>query len=220
KDKQRCIFELIYFSRPDSTIFSQSVYDARINMGRVLARENRIDADLVMPVPDSANMQALGYSRESGIPLEFGFIRNHYIGRTFIEPQQKIRDFRVKIKFTPTKSILKGKDVIIIDDSIVRGTTSRKLVKSIRKAGARKIHLLIAAPPIRYSCFYGIDTPTGKELIANKMSIKEIEKFLEVDTLNYLSLDGLLRACNDKEYCLSCFNGDYRLPVKKSNGCK
>ncbi|MFH1416190.1 MAG: amidophosphoribosyltransferase [Elusimicrobiota bacterium] len=211
REHQRCIFELIYFARPDSYVFSQSVYDARLNMGKELAREKKIDADLVMPVPDSANMQALGYSQKSGIPLEFGFIRNHYIGRTFIEPHQKIRDLRVKIKLSPIKNVLKGKKVIVIDDSIVRGTTSKKLVKSIRKAGAEEVHLLISSPPIKYSCYYGIDTPTSQELIANNHSVKEIKEFLGVDSLYYLSLDGLLRACRKTEYCLSCFNGEYIL---------
>ncbi|MBN2406581.1 MAG: amidophosphoribosyltransferase [Elusimicrobia bacterium] len=208
---QHCIFELIYFARPDSMVFNQSVYSARLSMGRQLAREKKIEADLVMPVPDSANMQALGYSQESGIPLEFGFMRNHYIGRTFIEPHQRIRDFRVKIKLTPIKEVLKDKRVIIIDDSIVRGTTSRKLVKSIRKAGAREVHLLISSPPIKNSCYYGIDTPTSEELIANRHSVDEIKEFLGVDSLYYLSIEGLLQACREADYCLACFNGDYRL---------
>lgn len=214
--KHACIFELIYFSRPDSTVFSQSVYQVRLNMGRELAMEKKINADLVMPVPDSANMQALGYSKESKIPLEFGFIRNHYIGRTFIDPRQSIRDFRVKIKLTPIKGVLKGKEVIVVDDSIVRGTTSRKLVKSIKMAGARKVHLLICSPPIKYPCYYGIDTPTGKELIANKMNVSEIKKYLEVDSLYYISLGGLRRACADMGYCQACFTGEY--PLK--NTCR
>ncbi len=208
---QRCIFELVYFARPDSCIFSQSVYEARLNMGRELAREKKIDADLVMAVPDSANIQALGYSQESGIPLEFGFIRNHYIGRTFIEPHQKIRDFGVKVKLTPIKEVLRGKKVIVIDDSIVRGTTSKKLVKSIRKAGAKEVCFLVSSPPIKHSCYYGIDTPTSKELIANKKDIKEIGEFLEVDSLYYLSQDGLLKACKKMGYCLACFCGKYKL---------
>lgn len=207
----RCIFELIYFSRPDSVIFSQSVYQARLNMGGELAKENRIEADIVMSVPDSANIQALGYSKGSGIPLEFGFIRNHYVGRTFIEPLQKIRDFRVKIKYSPIKEVLKGQRVILIDDSIVRGTTSRKLIGLIKKAGAKEIHLCISSPPIRFPCFYGIDTPTKKELIANQLNLEEIKDFLGVDSLQYLSIDGLLRACEKMGYCLACFNGKYPL---------
>jgi amidophosphoribosyltransferase len=210
QDHQRCIFELIYFSRPDSTVFSQSVYEARLKMGKELARESGVDGDLVMPVPDSANVQALGYSQESGIPLEFGFIRNHYIGRTFIEPHQTIRDLRVKIKLTPIKNVLQGKRVIVVDDSIVRGTTSRKLVQSLRKAGASEVHLMIASPPIKHSCYYGIDTPTSAELIANQKDVEEIREFLGVDSLHYLSMDGLLNACKKMGYCLSCFNGDYR----------
>ena len=210
QDHQRCIFELIYFSRPDSTVFSQSVYEARLKMGKELARESMVEGDLVMPVPDSANVQALGYSQESGIPLEFGFIRNHYIGRTFIEPHQTIRDLRVKIKLTPIRNVLHGKKVIVVDDSIVRGTTSKKLVQSIRKAGAAEVHLMIASPPIKYSCYYGIDTPTSGELIANKKDVDEIRTFLGVDSLHYLSMEGLLNACKSMGYCLACFNGDYR----------
>lgn len=206
-----CIFELVYFSRPDSDVFSKSVYKSRINMGRELAKENKIDADMVMPVPDSANIQALGYSRESGIPLEFGLIRNHYIGRTFIEPHQEIRDLRAKIKHSPISDALKDKKVIIIDDSIVRGTTSKKLVSMIRKAGAEQVHLLISSPPIRFPCFYGIDTPTKKELIASDKKTKQIEKFLDVDSLSYLSLEGLLKACQSKDYCVACFTGGYPL---------
>jgi len=209
KMERRCIFELIYFSRPDSTVFSQSVYETRINMGKNLAKEYKIDADLVMPVPDSANVQALGYSIESGIPLEFGLIRNHYVGRTFIEPHQKIRDFRVKIKHTPVKEVLKGKRVIVIDDSIVRGTTSRKLMNIIRSAGAKEIHLLISSPPIKFGCFFGIDTPKKKELIANKMKIEEIKRYIGVDSLHYLSLDGLLKSCKKLSYCVGCFTGKY-----------
>jgi len=211
EENKRCIFELIYFSRPDSTVFSQSVYKTRISMGIQLAKEKKIKADLVMPVPDSANVQALGYSYESKIPLKFGFIRNHYIGRTFIEPHQRIRDFRVKIKHSPVKEIIKNKDIILIDDSIVRGTTSKKLIKLLKKAGAKKIHLCISSPPIKFPCFYGIDTPTKKELIANKMSTEEIKKFLEVDSLIYLSREGLLNSCRRMGYCLACFNGKYPL---------
>ncbi len=206
-----CIFELIYFSRPDSYVFSQSVYDSRFNMGKELAKEKKIKADIVMPVPDSANIQALGYSRQSGIEMNFGFIRNHYIGRTFIEPHQKIRDFRVKIKYSPVIKVLKGKRVIVIDDSIVRGTTSKKLINIIKKAGAKEVHLLISSPPIIYPCYYGIDTPSKKELIASVHSVAEIKKFLKVDTLHYLSMDGLLSSCKKRSYCSACFDGTYPL---------
>ncbi|MCD6413681.1 MAG: amidophosphoribosyltransferase [Elusimicrobia bacterium] len=209
--ERQCIFELIYFSRPDSIVFSQSVYSARLEMGRELAREKKAEADLVMPVPDSANIQALGYSKESGVPLEFGFIRSHYVGRTFIEPQQRIRDFRTRIKHSPIKDVLKGKRVILIDDSIVRGTTSRKLVKLIREVGAKEISLFIASPPIKFPCFYGIDTPVRKHLLANRMNTDEIRKFLGVDDLYYLSLEGLLNSCRKTGYCLACFTGDYVL---------
>jgi amidophosphoribosyltransferase len=215
KPARQCVFELIYFSRPDSRVFSRSVYNARLNMGKELAKEKPIDADLVMPVPDSANVQALGYSRQSGIPMDLGFIRNHYIGRTFIEPHQKIRDLRVKIKHTAIKEVLEGKRVILIDDSIVRGTTSRKLINLIRNCGAKEVHLLISSPPIRHSCFYGIDTPTKKELIANRMNVSEIKKYLGVDTLHYLSMEGLLRACGRKGYCLACFTGKYPMKNEK-----
>ena len=219
KKKYRpCVFELVYFARPDSYVFSRSVYTCRINMGRELAREKKIDADMVMPVPDSANMQAIGYSRESGIPLGQGLIRNHYIGRTFIEPHQRIRDLRVKIKLTPVREALKGKRVIVIDDSIVRGTTSRKLVGMIREAGAKEVHFLIASPPVRRSCYFGIDTPTEQELIVNRLSIERIKEHIKVDSLYYLSLDGMLRATGSRQYCLSCFNGDY--PIKREEKLK
>ncbi len=212
-----CIFELVYFSRPDSYVFSRSVYTSRLNLGVELAKEKKVNADMVMPVPDSANMQAMGYSNESGIPLGEGLIRNHYIGRTFIEPHQKIRDFRVKIKLTPVKEALKGKKVAVIDDSIVRGTTARKLVGMIRGAGAKEIHLLIASPPIKYSCYYGIDTPDEGKLIANRFSVKETKKYLGVDSLHYLSAEGMLRACGGGSYCRACFNGDYPLDRNAKN---
>ncbi len=206
-----CIFELIYFSRPDSDVFSKSVYETRLNMGRQLASERPVEADMVMPVPDSANIQALGYARESGLPLEFGFMRNHYIGRTFIEPHQHIRDLRVMIKHTPIRGAVKGRRVAVVDDSIVRGTTSRKLVKLIRDAGASQVHLLITSPPIIHSCRYGIDTPDSSRLLANRMSAGKMRGYLGVDSLSFLSMEGLLRACGGKDYCLSCFNNKYPL---------
>ena len=213
-EKQRlspCIFELVYFARPDSYVFSKSVYAARLNMGAELAREHPVDADFVMPVPDSANMQALGYARESGLPLEFGFMRNHYIGRTFIEPHQHIRDFRVMIKHTPIREAIRGRKVAMVDDSIVRGTTSKKLINLIRNAGAKEVHLLISSPPVIHSCHYGINTPTSTELIANRISVREIAEFLGVDSLHYLSMEGLTRACGGNGYCLSCFDENYPL---------
>ena len=211
-----CIFEYIYFSRPDSMIFGKSVHSVRRELGKRLARETlpKIkSADYVIAVPDSANGAAIGYSRESGIPYETGLIRNHYIGRTFIEPSQHIRDFGAKIKYNPVRDILAGKRVIVVDDSIVRGTTSRKLVKMMRSAGAKEIHLAISSPPITDPCFYGIDTPTKKELIGATHSIKEIEKYLEVDSLNYLSLDGLLKSTNSPKgnFCTACFTGKYKI---------
>ena len=216
KNSAMCIFEYIYFSRPDSMIFGKSVHSVRRELGRRLARETMPkigNADYVIAVPDSANGAAIGYSRESGIPYETGLIRNHYIGRTFIEPSQRIRDFGAKIKYNPVRDILAGKKVIVVDDSIVRGTTSRKLVKMMRAAGAEKIHLAISSPPITDPCFYGIDTPTKKELIASAHSIKEIEKYLGVDSLNYLSIEGLLRSTNSPRgnFCTACFTGKYKL---------
>ncbi len=213
-DPCQCIFELIYFARPDSYVFGQSVYEARLNMGRQLAIESPVDADIVMPIPDSANVQALGYARQSGIPLEFGLLRNHYIGRTFIAPHQEIRDLAVRIKHTPIRKAVKGKRVIMVDDSIVRGTTSRKLVSMIKKAGAREVHMRISSPPITSSCFYGIDTPTKKELIANRKNIKSIESYLGVKSLYHISPSGLKKACgggNGDNFCFSCFTGKYSL---------
>jgi amidophosphoribosyltransferase len=211
-----CVFEYIYFSRPDSMVFSHSVHAVRRELGRRLAAESMPDigeADIVIAVPDSANAAAIGFSQASGIPYETGLIRNHYIGRTFIEPSQTIRDFGAKIKYNPIKDLLAGKRVIVVDDSIVRGTTSRKLVKMIRSAGAAKIHLVISSPPITDPCFYGIDTPTKTELIAARHSTENIRKYLGVDTLHYLSIDGLLAATGSPatEFCTACFSGKYKL---------
>jgi amidophosphoribosyltransferase len=216
KNPALCIFEYIYFSRPDSLIFGKSVHAVRRELGKRLARETmpRIKhADLVMAVPDSANGAALGFSMESGIPYETGLIRNHYIGRTFIEPSQHIRDFGAKIKYNPVRDILKGKKIIVVDDSIVRGTTSRKLVKMLRDAGAKEIHLVISSPAITDPCFYGIDTPMKKELIAANNSIAEMEKYLQVDSLSYLSLDGLVKATQlpQDSFCTACFTGKYKI---------
>ncbi len=213
-DTRQCVFELIYFARPDSFVFGESVYQARLNMGRRLAMEAPVKSDLVMPIPDSANIQALGYARQSGIPLEFGLLRNHYIGRTFISPRQETRDLGVRIKHSPIRKAVRGKRVVIIDDSIVRGTTSRKLVELIKNAGAKEIHMRISSPPIKHSCYYGLDTPDKKDLIAASKTPAETADFLKVSTLHYLSREGLERACRTSTgggYCFSCFSGKYDL---------
>ncbi|MFH1479488.1 MAG: amidophosphoribosyltransferase [Candidatus Omnitrophota bacterium] len=218
--RANCIFEYIYFARPDSNIFGHNVYEARKNLGRELARECPVDADLVMPIPDSGNYAALGYSEESKIPFEVGMIRNHYVGRTFIQPSQLIRDFRVKVKLNPIRDVLKGKRAAVIEDSIVRGTTSRIRVKTLREAGAKEVHMRISCPPLMYPCFYGIDFPTKKELIAHRYSIKEIQKFIGADSLEYLSLEGMLKAMPlpKKDFCTACFNGDYPTKLPKKLG--
>ena len=207
-----CVFEHVYFSRPDSTVFGKPVQPSRERMGRQLARETAVPADLVVPVPDSGVTAALGYSMESGIPFRHGLIRNHYVGRTFIEPSQAIRDFGVKLKLNPVRSLLEGKRVILVDDSIVRGTTSRKIVRMVRQAGAREVHMRISCPPTVSPCFYGVDTPNKNELIAANHTLEEIRKFLEADSLGYLSLSGLREAVEDEEthdYCYACYTGDY-----------
>jgi amidophosphoribosyltransferase len=210
-----CIFELIYFARPDSLVYGRPAEEARNAFGRQLAREHPVDADIVIAVPDSSNTAAMGYSEESGIPLKFGLIRNHYIGRTFIHPSQGGRDLAVKIKFNPVKHILEGKRVIVVDDSIVRGSTARKLVKMIRRAGAKEIHYRVSSPPTTGPCYYGIDTPTKKELIAANMTVEEIRQHLGADSLAYLSLEGMLKVAPLKPdvFCTACFSGDYPVPV-------
>lgn len=211
---QQCVFELIYFARPDSIMFNHSVYRSRIAFGEQLAQERPVEADLVMGVPDSGVIAAIGYSRRSGISFSMGMIRSHYVGRTFIEPSQAIRHFGVKLKLNPVREILKGKRVVVVDDSIVRGTTSRKLVEMIRHAGAQKVHLRISSPPTAWPCYYGIDTPTREELIAGTHTVEEIETFLEVDSLAYLSVQGL-KSClhsDPEDFCYACFTGDYHLP--------
>jgi amidophosphoribosyltransferase len=212
-----CIFEFVYFARPDSYIFGKNVYQVRKELGRELAREHRIEADLVIPVPDSGVPAAMGYAEESGISFELGLIRNHYVGRTFIEPQQSIRHFGVKIKLNPVRAILEGKRVIVIDDSIVRGTTSRKIVKMVRHAGAKEVHVLISSPPTSYPCYYGIDTPTRKELISSSHTLDEITRYITADSLGYLSKKGLLTAVggNDNSHCHACFTGGYPIPFPK-----
>jgi amidophosphoribosyltransferase len=214
---QHCIFEHVYFARPDSYVFGDSVNEVRTNLGRRLAEESPAEADIVVPVPDSGVCAAIGYSEQSRIPLKMGLIRNHYIGRTFIEPRQSIRDFGVKVKLNPVRSILAGKRVVLIDDSIVRGTTSRKIVKMIKTAGASEVHVRISCPPIISPCFYGVDTPRRSELIAATHTIKEIEKFLGADSLKYLSLEGLLSCVNGRRasYCTSCYTGRYPIPFPR-----
>ena len=208
--EKRCIFEHVYFSRPDSQIFGQSVEEARRRSGRILGREAPVDADLVCAVPDSSNTAALGYAQATGIPFELALIRNHYVGRTFISPAQKVRDMSVRIKFNPVAQVLAGKRVVVVDDSIVRGTTMRKLVKLIRSAGAVEVHLRIASPPVTNPCYYGIDTPVRAELIASSHTVDEIATYLRVDSLAYLSLEGLREAAGDGgRYCDACFTGDY-----------
>jgi amidophosphoribosyltransferase len=206
-----CIFEYVYFSRPDSKVFKQNVYSIRSKMGEELAREHPVKADLVIPVPDSGVTAAMGYSRASGIPIEQGLIRNHYIGRTFIEPQQSIRDFGVKIKLNANPGVVSGKDIVVVDDSIVRGTTVKKLIHMLRRAGANKVHMRISAPPTTDPCYYGVDTPSKGELIASRLSVEEIKDFIGADSLGYLSIEGLYKASGGSEYCAACFTGKYPL---------
>jgi len=207
-----CIFEHVYFSRPDSLVFGRPVQESREELGRQLAREAPVDADIVVPVPDSGVTAAMGYSAESGIPFRFGLIRNHYVGRTFIEPRQNVRDFGVKLKLNPVRSLLEGKRVVLIDDSIVRGTTSKKIVRLIRNAGAKEVHMRVSCPPTISPCFYGVDTPSKKELIAANNSVEEIREYIGADSLAYLSLEGMKKACGDGEkttYCTACYTGVY-----------
>ncbi len=211
----KCIFEYIYFARPDSDIFGKNVYKLRKAMGRELAKEYPVDADMVIPVPDSGVAAAIGYAEQSGIPFELGIIRNHYVGRTFIEPTQEIRDLKVKMKLNPIKEVIRGKRLIVIDDSIVRGTTSRKIVSILKEFGAKEVHMRISAPPTTGPCYYGVDTPTKEELISSRMSVEETRKYIGADTLAYLSIPGLLRSVgNDQSYCMACFDGNYPVPPK------
>ena len=216
--KSQCIFEFIYFARPDSRIFGKSVYEVRKEFGRILAREYPVEADLVIPVPDSGVVPALGYSQESGIPFEMGLIRNHYVGRTFIKPEQKMRDIGVKVKLNPIPELLKGKRIVVIDDSIVRGTTSRKIIRMLREAGAKEVHMRISSPPTRWPCYFGIDTPTREQLIASSYSVEEICKFIEADSLGYLSLEGMIEATggSKEEFCTACFDGNYPVDVPET----
>ena len=212
-DPSHCIFEFIYFARPDSMVFGQNVYSIRKEFGRQLARETNVAADVVIPVPDSGVPAALGFAEEAGIPFDTGLIRNHYVGRTFIEPRQSIRHFGVKIKLNPVRDALRGKRVVVVDDSIVRGTTSKKIIKMIRNAGATEIHMRISSPPTSYPCFYGIDTPTRQELIASSHSLEEIRKYITADTLGYISMDGIQKVVPYRmNYCAACFDGAYPVP--------
>jgi amidophosphoribosyltransferase len=211
KPHQFCVFEHVYFSRPDSLVFGRSVNESREMLGKLLAREHPVEADMVVPIPDSGTPAAIGYSLESKIPFRMGLIRNHYIGRTFIEPSQAIRNFGVKLKLNPVRSLIAGKRIVLVDDSIVRGTTSRKLVRMMREAGAKEVHMRISCPPTISPCYYGVDTPTKEELIASSNSPEEIRKYLGADSLGYLSLPGLRQAVNDSEgqFCTSCYTGVY-----------
>jgi amidophosphoribosyltransferase len=214
-----CIFEHVYFARPDSVLDGLAVYEARIAMGEQLAVEQPAEADMVIPVPDSGVVAALGFSRKSGIPFEMGLIRNHYVGRTFIEPMDSIRHFGVRLKLNAVPRLLEGKRVVVIDDSIVRGTTSRKIVRLVRQAGARAVHVRISSPPVNGPCYYGIDTPTRQELVASSQSVQEITRMIEADSLGYLSPEGLraaVQASSEYSYCDACFTGDYPIRVRES----
>jgi amidophosphoribosyltransferase len=218
-----CVFEFIYFARPDSFIFGRNVYQVRKEFGKQLAREQPADADIVIAVPDSGVPAAMGYSEESGLPLELGLLRSHYVGRTFIEPQQSIRNFGVKLKLNAIRDVLSEKRVVIVDDSIVRGTTSRKIVKMIRAAGAKEVHMRISSPPMCFSCYYGVDTPTRDELIASSLNVEEINKYITSDTLGYLSLEGVMKAVENyrilegkENFCDACFTGNYPVEITDS----
>ncbi|MES9995380.1 amidophosphoribosyltransferase [Desulfovibrio aminophilus] len=206
----QCIFELIYFARPDSLVFDEVVYERRKEMGKILALEAPVEADYVMPFPDSGSYAALGYAQASGLPLEFAMIRNHYVGRTFIQPSQNMRDFGVRVKLNPVRSMIAGKRILIVEDSIVRGTTIRTRVKKLRELGAREIHMRVACPTIKFPCFYGIDFSSKGELIAANTPVADIARFIGLDSLHYLSIEGLLSSVRNKDsYCLACFNGEY-----------
>ena len=216
KPHHQCIFEFIYFARPDSFLFNRNVYAVRKSFGAELAKESPAEVDMVVPIPDSGFPAALGYAAESKRPLELGMIRNHYIGRTFIEPERRIRHFGVKIKLNPVRELLNGKRIVTVDDSIVRATTSRKINKMFRNAGANEVHVRISSPPITHPCFFGIDTPKKSELIASSHKIKEIRKFINATSLNYLSLDGLKKCVREdaESFCYACFTGDYPIPFQ------
>jgi amidophosphoribosyltransferase len=230
KPRRSCIFEMDYFARPDAMLDGVNVYEARKNLGRALARESSIEADLVIPVPDSGVPATIGYAEASGIPFEMGLVRSHYVGRTFIEPEQSIRHFGVRLKLNPIADIIAGKRVIVVDDSIVRGTTSRKIVKMLRDAGAREVHMRIASPPTQWPCYYGVDTPTRSELIAATHSVAEVNQYITSDTLAYLSIESLTKAViaarrpgmgkkelTEKSFCHACWSGDYPIDFTQSH---
>jgi amidophosphoribosyltransferase len=214
-DRRACVFEHVYFSRPDSRVFGQPVYTVRRELGRRLAEESGVEADVVIPVPDSGQAAAIGYAEESGLPYEIGLVRSHYMGRTFIEPSQAIRHFGVKLKLSPVRGVLEGRRVVVVDDSLVRGTTSRKIVEMIRAAGAREVHMRVSSPPISHPCYYGIDTPSEAELIASNHDVDGIARLIGCDTLAYLSREGLLAAAGGAEagFCDACFTGHYAIPT-------
>jgi amidophosphoribosyltransferase len=216
KPRHQCVFEFIYFARPDSFLFGRNVYEVRKSFGVELAKEAPVEVDMVVPIPDSGFPAALGYAAQSKIPLELGMIRNHYIGRTFIEPEQRIRHFGVKIKLNPVKEVLKGKKIITVDDSIVRATTSRKINRMFRNAGTKEVHIRISSPPITHPCFFGIDTPKRSELIASSHKVKEIQKFINASSLHYLTLEGLKKCVREdaESFCYACFTGDYPVPFQ------
>ena len=211
--KAQCIFEYVYFSRPDSLVFNQNVYERRKKMGEYLAQEHPVPADMVVPVPDSGIPAAIGYAQQSGLPYEMGIIRNHYIGRTFIHPSPQIRNFKVKIKLNPQSALVKGKRVVAIDDSIVRGTTSKALVEVLQSAGAKEVHLRVSSPPIKGPCYYGVDTPQKKQLISGNQDTEEVRKFTGADSLAYLSYENLVKAGGRGEFCLACFDEKYPTPL-------
>jgi len=217
-DPKFCVFEYVYFARPDSTLEGVNVYDARYKIGVELGKESPVDADLVIPVPDSGVPPAMGYAEATGIPFQMGLIRNHYIGRTFIEPQQSIRNFGVRLKLNPNRDMIKGKRVILVDDSIVRGTTSRKIVEMVRAAGATEVHMRISSPPTKHSCFYGVDTPNAEDLLANQMSLDEMCEAIKADSLAFVSFDGMYRAVGkpQSQHCDACFSGNYPVDVEKA----
>ncbi len=218
--KAHCIFELIYFARPDSNLFGQNVYMFRKKQGQLLAKEFNVDADLVMPFPDSGNYAAIGFAQESTIPLEMGVIRNHYIGRTFIQPSQTMRDFGVKVKLNPVKELFRDKRVLIIEDSIIRGTTSRTRIQTLRQIGAKEVHMLVSCPPHKFPCHYGIDFSTKGELIAAQKSVDEIRDFIGLDSLGYLSIENVVKATHipREDLCLACFDGNYPVPIEEGTG--
>jgi amidophosphoribosyltransferase len=214
-ERLQCVFEYVYFARPDSVLWGRNVHTVRKALGRELAREHPVEADVVIPVPDSGTSAALGFAEQSGIRYELGLIRNHYVGRTFIEPKQGIRHFGVKVKLNPMPEMLEGRRVVVVDDSIVRGTTSRKIVRMIKGAGAREVHMRISSPPIQWPCYYGIDTPTRKDLIAASHDVDEIRRYLGAESLGYLSLEGMLKAAGSDptHFCHACFTGSYRVGI-------